>query len=221
MAPTVPTTPGPDNGEDSPQANRRGIQTGYAAPLACGLASGRRGAPRRRGPVTTTATATATVARRRHLRGARHPRHRCRRPIPRRRRRRRPTRRPAASAPSGRTADQRQFAARVDLLEFDLDLLADGGTSSTASIRLPPRACAPRRCAADRPCRAAGRQGAEGRRLHDGPRKRSPISGHLRVGGRVDHRPRRLRRRTVGRAADVDGAIVLDGDLRAGLSGSG
>ena len=57
---------------------------------------------------------------------------------------------------------------------------------------------------------------AERRRLHD--RAHEPLAhlGHVRVGDRVDRVPRGVGRRAVGRA-DVDRAVVLDGDLGAGL----
>src|SRR5665811_2297416 len=65
----------------------------------------------------------------------------------------------------------------------------------------------------------AGRQRderAERRGLDDGADVPLAHLGHLRVGDRVDHRPGRLGRGTVD-GADVHGAVVLDGDVRAGL----
>ena len=78
-------------------------------------------------------------------------------------------------------------------------------------------ACGSARCAAGRPCPATSETNApKRRRLDHGADEALADLGHVRVGDRVDRRPRGLGRRAVG-GADVDRAVVLDRDVGAGL----
>src|SRR5207244_7872333 len=111
--------------------------------------------------------------------------------------------------------DQRQLAAVVDLADLDLDLVADvhhvvDVLDSLAAVQLADLRDVQQAV-------LAGQQRderAERGRLHH--RAEEPLAdlGHVRVGDRVDRGPRRLGRRAVG-GPDVDGAVVLDGDLGA------
>src|SRR5690606_19064073 len=112
---------------------------------------------------------------------------------------------------------QGQLAAGVDLGELDLDLLAHPedvldvlhalATDEPADLRDVEQAVL---------ARGQGDEGAEGRRLDDGPDEALADLRHLRVGDGVDRLAGGLGRGAVGRA-DVDGAVVLDGDVRAGV----
>src|SRR3954471_20292963 len=112
---------------------------------------------------------------------------------------------------------QRQLAARVDLGDLDLDLLADAEHVLDVLDALAPDHPADLRDV-QQPvlARNQGDEGTEGRRLHDGPQVTLADLRHGRVGDRVDRRPGRLGRGAVGRA-DVDGPVVLDRDVRAGV----
>src|SRR6201987_3180015 len=111
--------------------------------------------------------------------------------------------------------NQRQLAAVVDLADLDLDLVADvhhfvDVLDSLAAVQLTDLRDVQQAV-------LAGQQRderAERGRLHH--RAEEPLAdlGHVRVGDRVDRGPRRLGRRAVG-GPDVDGAVVLDGDLGA------
>src|SRR5690606_18787985 len=112
---------------------------------------------------------------------------------------------------------QGELAARVDLRELDLDLLAHAEDVLDVLHAL----------AADEPAdlrdveeavlaRGQGDEGAEGRRLDDGADEALAHLGHLRVGDRVDGLAGGLGRGAV-RRADVDRAVVLDGDVGAGV----
>ena len=90
-------------------------------------------------------------------------------------------------------------------------------TSSTLSIRLPPTSL--------RTSEMCSRPSLPGRSEMNAPKvvvlttvpeEALADLGHLRVGDGVDHRASRLGRRAVGRT-DVDGAVVLDRDVGAGL----
>src|SRR5690625_3156751 len=112
---------------------------------------------------------------------------------------------------------QRQLAARVDLGQLDLDLLADVedvfdvlhalATDEAPDLRDVQEAVLTRR---------QRDEGAEGRRLDDGPDEALPHLWHLRVGDGVDRLAGGLGRRAVGRA-DVDGTVALDRDVGAGV----
>src|SRR5659263_201519 len=112
---------------------------------------------------------------------------------------------------------QRDLAARVDLGNLDLDLLADRddvldvlhplATDEPADLRDVQQTVA---------ARAERDERAEGRRLHDGADEALTDLRHVRVGDRVDHLTRGLGRGAVGRT-DVHGAVVLDRDVGAGV----
>src|SRR5690606_20042532 len=112
---------------------------------------------------------------------------------------------------------QRQLAARVDLADLDLDLLAHAehvvdvldalAAHELADLRDVQQAVLARRERDER---------AEGRRLDDRADEALADLGHVRVRDRVDRRPRRLGRGAVDRT-DVDRAVVLDRDLGARL----
>src|ERR1700730_8653278 len=113
--------------------------------------------------------------------------------------------------------DQRQLAAVVDLADLDLDLVADvhhvvDVLDSLAAVQLADLRDV------QQPVLAGQQRDerAERGRLHH--RAEEPLAdlGHVRVGDRVDRGPRRLGRRAVG-GPDVDRAVVLDGDLGAGV----
>src|SRR5690606_34849255 len=110
-----------------------------------------------------------------------------------------------------------ELAAGVDLGALDLHLLADGqdvldvvhplAADEPADLGDVAPAVLPRRQRDER---------TEGRRLDDGTDEALAELRHRPVGGRVDRLPRRLRRGAVDRA-DVHGAVVLDGDVGAGV----
>src|SRR6202021_2667616 len=109
--------------------------------------------------------------------------------------------------------NQRQLAAVVDLADLDLDLVAD--VDHVVDVLDPPAAVQLADLGDVQQAVLARQQAherAEGRRLDD--RAEEPLAdlGHVRVGDRVDRGPGRLGRGPVG-GADVDGAVVLDGDL--------
>src|SRR5215468_9174921 len=113
--------------------------------------------------------------------------------------------------------DQRQLAAVVDLADLDLDLVAN--LDDVVDV-LDPRAAVQLADLGDvQQAVLAGQQRderAERGRLHHGAKEALTHLGDVRVGDRVDRGPRRLGRRAVG-GPDVDGAVVLDGDLGAGV----
>src|SRR5271166_3343643 len=113
--------------------------------------------------------------------------------------------------------DQRQLAAVVDLADLDLDLVAD--VHYLVDVLDPLAAVQLADLGDVQQAVLAGQQrdeGAERGRLHH--RAEEPLAdlGHVRIGDRVDRGPRRLGRRPVG-GPDVDGAVVLDRDLGAGV----
>src|SRR5689334_19350248 len=113
--------------------------------------------------------------------------------------------------------DQRQLAAVVDLADLDLDLLAD--RDDVLDV-LDPLAAGQRAQLADVQQAVLAREQrderTEVRRLDDGAEVALADLGHRRVRDAVDDRAGRLRGLAVG-GADVDRAVVLDGDLRAGV----
>src|SRR3954469_386872 len=117
----------------------------------------------------------------------------------------------------GDDGGEAQLAARVDLLELDLDLLADREHVLDA---VDPLAADQLADLGDvQQAVLAGQQAderAERRGLDHGAQEALTHLRHGRVGDGVDHRPGRLGRRAVG-GADVDRAVVLDRDLGAGV----
>src|SRR6478735_9235852 len=113
--------------------------------------------------------------------------------------------------------DQRQLAAVVDLADLDLDLLADRddvldvldplATGQGAQLADVQQAVLAREQRDER---------TEVRRLDDRAEVTLAHLGHRRVRDAVDDRAGGLGRLAVG-GADVDRAVVLDGDLRAGV----
>src|SRR6266852_1009881 len=113
--------------------------------------------------------------------------------------------------------DERQLAAVVDFTDLDLDLLADldhvihvvdpHATVQLADLRDVQQPV---------PAGQQRHEGTEGGRLHDCAEEPLADLGDVRVSDRVDRGPCRLGRGAVG-GADVDGAVVLDGDLGAGV----
>src|SRR5580693_1363956 len=113
--------------------------------------------------------------------------------------------------------NQRQLAAVVDLADLDLDLVAD--VDHVVDVLDPPAAVQLADLGDVQQAVLARQQAherAEGRRLDDRAEEPLPDLRHVRVGDRVDRRPGRLGRGPVG-GPDVDGAVVLDGDLGAGV----
>src|SRR5580693_6780333 len=111
--------------------------------------------------------------------------------------------------------DQRQLAAVVDLPDLDLDLVAD--LDHVVDVLDPGTAVQLADLGDVQQAVLAGQQRderAERGRLHHGAEEPLADLGDVRVGDGVDGRPGRLRRGAVG-GADVDGAVVLDGDLGA------
>ena len=128
-----------------------------------------------------------------------------------------PPRRP--SRPSGSAIT----AARLSLPRGSISLSSTwifwptSRTSSTFSIRLPPTSLrTSEMCSRPSLPGSSETNAPKVGRLHDGAEEPLADLGHLRVGDRVDHRASGLGRRAVG-GADVDGAVVLDRDLGAGL----
>ena len=123
----------------------------------------------------------------------------------------------AGVSDSSTATGQGQLAARVDLADLDLDLLADLhdvldvldalAAGQLAQLRDVQQAVL---------ARQQRHEGAERGGLHHGAQVALADLRHLRVGDAVDDRERRLRLRPVGRA-DVDRAVVLDGDVGAGV----
>src|SRR5690606_1011943 len=112
---------------------------------------------------------------------------------------------------------ERELAARVDLADLDLDLLADGQhvldvLDALAAHELADLADVQQTVLA----RGERDERAERRRLDDRADEALADLRDVRVGDRVDRRAGGLGRRAVG-GADVDGAVVLDGDVRARL----
>src|SRR5258708_27497305 len=110
---------------------------------------------------------------------------------------------------------ERQLAAVVDLADLDLQLVAD--LDHVIDV-LDPYAAVQLADLGDvqQPV-LAGQQrheGAERGGLDHRPEEPLADLGNVRVGDRIDRRPGRLGRRAVG-GADVDGAVILDGDLGA------
>src|SRR5699024_1270867 len=112
--------------------------------------------------------------------------------------------------------DQADLAAVVDVGNLHLDLVADvddvldlADAFAVAELRDVDETV------------LAGNQrheGAERRGLDHGAEVPFPNLGQLRVGDRVDPVDRRFGRRAVG-GTNVDGAVVLDRDVRTGLLG--
>src|SRR5674476_562978 len=117
----------------------------------------------------------------------------------------------------GHDRSEGELAAGVDLLELDLDLLADledvvHGVDSLATDELAHLGDVQQTVLA----REQGDEGAEGRGLDHGAHETLAHLGHRRVGNGVDHGASGLGRRAIG-GTDVDRAVVLDRDLGAGL----
>src|SRR5215510_10464833 len=113
--------------------------------------------------------------------------------------------------------DQRQLAAVVDLADLDLDLVAD--LDDIVDVLDPGTAVQLADLGDVQQAVLAGQQRderAERGRLHHGAKEALTHLGDVRVGDRVDGRARGLGGRAVG-GADVDGAVVLDRDLGAGV----
>src|SRR5262252_8514977 len=113
--------------------------------------------------------------------------------------------------------DQRQLAAVVHLADLHLDLVAD--LYHIVDVLDPGTAVQLADLGDVQQAVLAGQERderAERGRLHHGAEEPLPHLRDVRVGDRVDRVPRRLRRGPVG-GADVDGAVVLDGDLGAGV----
>src|SRR5699024_4795744 len=112
---------------------------------------------------------------------------------------------------------QVQLAAAVDLGQFDLDLLAHREYVLDA---VDPLAADQLAHLGDvqEPVLAGGQgnEGTEGHGLDDRSDEPLPHLGHLRVGDAVDGSTRRVGGGPVG-GVDVDGAVVLDGDVGAGV----
>src|SRR6476659_1673683 len=113
--------------------------------------------------------------------------------------------------------DQRQLAAVVDLADLDLDLLAD--RDDVLDV-LDPLAAGQRAQLADVQQAVLAREQrderTEVRRLDDGAEVALADLRHRRVRDAVDDRTGGLGGLAVGRT-DVDRAVVLDGDLGAGV----
>src|SRR5271166_1470599 len=113
--------------------------------------------------------------------------------------------------------DKRQLAAVVHLADLDLDLVADvhhvvDVLDPLAAVQLADLGDVQQAVLA----RQQRHERAERGGLHHRAEEALPDLGHVRVGDGVDRGPGRLGRRAV-RGPDVDGAIVLDGDLGAGV----
>ena len=125
--------------------------------------------------------------------------------------------RPSWSAASSRTGSSDSLPRSSIFVIFTRIFWPTESTSSTFSTRLPPASlrtsltCSspslPGRSETNAPNVAS---------LTTVPRNCSPTSGLVRVGDRVDLGAGGLGRRAVDRA-DVDGAVLLDRDVRAGL----
>src|SRR5690348_2221542 len=113
--------------------------------------------------------------------------------------------------------DERQLAAVVHLADLHLDLVADldhvvdvldpGTAVQLADLGDVQQAVLARQQRDER---------AERGRLHHGAEETLAHLGDVRVGDRIDRRARGLGGRAVG-GTDVDRAVVLDGDLGAGV----
>src|SRR5215831_12618846 len=113
--------------------------------------------------------------------------------------------------------DQRQLAAVVHLADLHLDLVAD--LDHVVDVLDPGAAVQLADLGDVQQAVLAGQQRderAERGRLHHGAQEALADLGDVRVGDRIDGRPRGLGRRALG-GADVDRAVVLDGDLGAGV----
>src|SRR5690348_11356660 len=131
--------------------------------------------------------------------------------------------RPAAQVLTGRfplhdlDRDERQLAAVVDLADLHLDLVAD--LDHVVDVLDPGAAVQLADLGDVQQAVLAGQQRderAERGRLHHGAEEPLAHLGDVRVGDRIDRRARGLGGRAVG-GADVDRAVVLDGDLGAGV----
>ena len=112
---------------------------------------------------------------------------------------------------------QAQLAALVDLGQLDLDLVPD--VEDVLDVLHALAADEPADLGDVEQAVLAGGQrdeGAEGRGLDHGAHEALADLGHLRVGDGVDGVAGRLGRGAVG-GADVDGAVVLDRQVRAGV----
>src|SRR5581483_4737237 len=112
---------------------------------------------------------------------------------------------------------QAQLAAVVHFADLDLDLVAD--VHHVVDVLDPLAAVQLADLRDVQQAVLAGQQAderAERRGLDDRAEEALAHLGHVRVRDRVDRGPGRLRGRAVGRA-DVDRAVVLDGDLGAGV----
>src|SRR5579859_6503931 len=112
---------------------------------------------------------------------------------------------------------QGQLAAVVDLADLDLDLVTD--VDHVVDVLDPLAAVQLADLRDVQQAVLAGQQAderAERRGLDDRAEEALAHLGHVRVRDRVDRGPGRLSGRAVGRA-DVDRAVVLDGDLGAGV----
>src|SRR5579859_6275851 len=112
---------------------------------------------------------------------------------------------------------QGQLAAVVDLADLDLDLVTD--VDHVVDVLDPPAAVQLADLRDVQQAVLAGQQAderAEGRGLDHGAQEPLADLGHVRVGDGVDRGPGRLGRGAVG-GADVDRAVVFDGDLGAGV----
>src|SRR6185437_4130408 len=130
---------------------------------------------------------------------------------------------PAAQVLAGRfplhdlDGDQRQLAAVVHLADLHLDLVAD--LDHVVDVLDPGAAVQLADLGDVQQAVLAGQQRderAERGRLHHGAEEPLAHLGNVRVGDRIDRRARGLGGRAVG-GADVDRAVVLDGDLGAGV----
>src|SRR5690348_15280976 len=113
--------------------------------------------------------------------------------------------------------DQRQLAAVIDLADLDLDLVAD--LDDVVDVLDPGTAVQLADLGDVQQAVLAGQQRdkrAERGRLHHGAEEALAHLGDVRVRDRVDGRARGLGGGAVG-GTDVDGAVVLDRDLGAGV----
>src|SRR5215218_4023085 len=119
-----------------------------------------------------------------------------------------------SAVPIGRDGHEADLAAGVDVGDLDLQLVTDVDDVLDLADALAAAQLADVHQAVL--AREQGDEGAERRGLDDRAEEALADLGHLRVGDGVDPVHRRLRRGAVG-GADVDRAVVLDGDVRAGL----
>src|SRR5436190_23305821 len=113
--------------------------------------------------------------------------------------------------------DERQLAAVVHLADLHLDLVAD--LDHVVDVLAPGAAVQLTDLGDVQQAVLAGQQRderTERGRLHHGPEETLAHLGNVRVGDRIDRGARGLGGRAVG-GTDVDRAVVLDGDLGAGV----